>query len=160
MVVYDFSKNEDQQDWYITNDGVMGGVSEGEFKQNHNGYGVFSGRVSLKNNGGFTSLHYNIGLLNVSSYSIIKLRLKGDGKKYQFRLKAKINDSHSYMQLFSADKTWQVLEFKLGDFIPVYRGRKLSLPNFNADAIEKISFLIANGKEESFELFLDKIEIF
>ena len=40
---------------------------------------------------------------------------------------------------------------------PSFRGRKLTKPNFNHDAIEEITFLIANNKSEKFQLIIDKI---
>ncbi|MDG2228330.1 MAG: CIA30 family protein [Flavobacteriales bacterium] len=47
----------------------------------------------------------------------------------------------------------------LKDLYPSFRGNKLNKENFNESSIEEISFLIANKKNESFKLLIDKIEI-
>ena len=42
---------------------------------------------------------------------------------------------------------------------PVFRGRKLELPNFAVDPIQEIRFLIGNKKAETFRLEINKIEL-
>ena len=81
--LFDFSKDSNTESWQVVNDGVMGGLSEATFKIGENGIATFKGRISLENNGGFSSVRYNTGETNVEGYSSLVLRLKGDGKKYQ-----------------------------------------------------------------------------
>ncbi len=57
--VFDFSKESSLRNWVIINDGVMGGLSRGQLTLSPEGYGKFSGTVSLANNGGFTSIRCN-----------------------------------------------------------------------------------------------------
>ena len=52
-MVFDFSKKENINNWSITNDNVMGGLSSSKMVINDQGEGVFSGSVSTDNNGGF-----------------------------------------------------------------------------------------------------------
>ena len=40
---------------------------------------------------------------------------------------------------------------------PTFRGKKLDMPNYDADGIEEIGFLIANKKAEHFKLEIDSI---
>ena len=42
---------------------------------------------------------------------------------------------------------------------PQFRGRQLNMANFNHESIEEMAFLIANKKDESFELVIKSIEI-
>ena len=42
---------------------------------------------------------------------------------------------------------------------PWFRGIKLDKPNFNAEYIEEIAFLIANKKAEHFQLLIDNIKL-
>ena len=58
MILFDFNIKSDISNWKVVDDVVMGGRSNGNFELNKNGYGVFSGNVSLENNGGFSSLRY------------------------------------------------------------------------------------------------------
>lgn len=157
-VVYDFSKNSEKE-WRIVNDGVMGGLSQGYFQTNEDGHGVFTGNVSLENNGGFTSLRHRNSYSGIEEYKKVILKVKGNGSRYQFRLKSNAYQSHSYIQYFETNGKWQEIELNLKDFYPSWRGRKLDLENFNSNVIEEMTFLIANYKAEEFNLEIDFIAL-
>ena len=53
--VSDFGGKEGEPKWFSVDDGVMGGVSKGKLSV-EDGTLVFSGKLSLENNGGFSSL--------------------------------------------------------------------------------------------------------
>lgn len=80
-LIFDFNSNSDISAWRVVDDVVMGGESEGNFKLNENGNGVYFGEVSLENNGGFSSLRFRFNKKEISNYSKIILKIKGDGKK-------------------------------------------------------------------------------
>ncbi len=157
--IFDFDKTADISGWRVVNDGVMGGRSKGYFKVNLAGHAAFSGQISLENNGGFSSVRYPFPKTDVHKKSKIVIRLKGDGKAYQFRIKDNSRNYYSYIFPFTANDTWQNIEIPLNNFYPSFRGRKLDLPNFSEPYIEEIVFLIGNKKAESFELLIDKIEL-
>lgn len=156
--IFDFDSSADIKSWSTLNDDVMGGVSSSTFKINKDGHGLFEGNVSTANNGGFASVRYRCNVTTKSS-KFIKIRLKGDGKDYQFRIKEKISDFESYITTFSTSGNWETISIKLNDLYPSFRGRKLDKSKFEATSIEQISILIANKQDESFKLILDKIEI-
>ena len=158
-VIFDFNKKSNVEDWVIVDDGVMGGRSKGNFKLSKDGFGVFEGKISLENNGGFSSLRYKFPKIETKEYSKVVLKLKGDGKQYQFRVKTNSGDYYSYITTFSTSGKWQEIEIPLKDMYPGYRGRKLDQPNFSGDYIEEIMFLIGNKKEENFKLLLDNLEL-
>ena len=56
IVLVDFSPSTTTE-WRVVNDGVMGGLSSSTMSATEVGTGVFSGRLSLENNGGFASIH-------------------------------------------------------------------------------------------------------
>jgi len=155
--IFNFNSSSDLSSWYVVDDVVMGGKSSGEFNLNKDGNGVFKGTVSLENNGGFSSLRYRFNELSTKQYSKIKIKLKGDGKKYQFRIKHKSSDYYSYNSEFVSTGEWQTIELGLSNMSPIYRGRKLRMDNFDANSIEEIAFLIGNKKEERFKLEIDSI---
>ena len=159
ITIYDFSENATANDWKIVDDVVMGGESNGRFSIDSEGHGVFEGRISLDNNGGFSSVRHLSEKVEVTKNSVVVIRLKGDGKDYQFRIKNSKNDSHSYITTFQTSGEWETIEIQLSDLYPSFRGRKLEMPNFEADSFEEITFLIGNKKSESFKLILDKIEV-
>ena len=158
-VIFDFNKKSNIEDWVIVVDGVMGGRSKGTFKLSKDGFGVFEGKISLENNGGFSSLRYKFPKIETKEYSKVVLKLKGDSKQYQFRVKTNSGDYYSYITTFSTSGKWQEIEIPLKDMYPGYRGRKLDQPNFSGDYIEEIMFLIGNKKEENFKLLLDNLEL-
>lgn len=157
--IYTFSTSKNIKEWRIVNDGVMGGVSTSSLIQTKNGHGLFSGNVSLANNGGFASIQLNKSVDLSNNHSCIILRIKGDGKRYEFRLKNKIFQNESYVQAFETSGDWETIKLELNEFYPQFRGRRLNMPNFNFENIEQLSFLIANKKEENFELLIDSIGV-
>lgn len=155
--IFDFSKKSDTTNWKIVDDVVMGGRSSGTFHINKEGNGVFKGRVSLENNGGFSSLRYRFNKISTKQYSKIILRVKGDEKTYQFRVKSKSSDYYSYITYFNTTKDWETIELSLSDMYPAFRGRKLNISNYDNESIEEIAFLIGNKKAEAFNLEIDSI---
>lgn len=97
--------------------------------------------------------------MDISGYEKAIIRLKGDGKEYQFRIKANLNERASFINTFKTSGEWQVIEIPLNKMEPTYRGNKLNQPNFSANQIQEIRFMIGNGKAESFKLEIDKIEL-
>src|SRR6056297_3602730 len=121
QLIYDFDKNSDIREWVIVDDVVMGGRSSGEISLNEEGHGVFQGEISLENNGGFSSVRYRTGRTAVKDHAKIVIRLKGDGKEYQFRIKANTEDEYSYVAAFSTSGEWQEIEMPLKEMYPTYR---------------------------------------
>ncbi|MGQ7869587.1 CIA30 family protein [Sunxiuqinia sp. sy24] len=157
LVLFDFSKTSELSDWTVVNDDVMGGRSTSSITLDPEGNGVFEGTVSLENNGGFSSVRYRTGSTNIAGLKKVGIRLKGDGKRYQFRVKAKASDYFSYVGYFQTSGEWQLVEISLQNLYPAFRGRRLSEPNFSGDSIEEIAILIGNNKNEAFKLELDQI---
>ncbi|WP_243735782.1 CIA30 family protein [Christiangramia sabulilitoris] len=158
-VIFDFERELDLEDWKLVLDGVMGGLSTGDFYLNDDGYAVFEGVVSLENNGGFSSVRYDLPKMEIGSSEFVILKLKGDGKNYQFRVKNKDSNYYSYIIEFCTNKEWQEIKIPLDKMYPSFRGRKLNQPNFNHDHIDEIAILIGNKKNEAFKLLIAKIEL-
>lgn len=159
MVIFDFNKNSNLSNWKVTNDTVMGGKSNGEFFLNDNDLGVFKGHVSLENNGGFTSVKHQFEPKDIKCFSKIILKVKGDGKSYQFRVKSDVNQRHSYIAPFVTTGEWQTLEIALSELYPTFRGMRLDIGNFTAGKLNELAFLIGNKKEESFKLEIKSISL-
>ncbi len=158
-LIVDFTKQSTTSNWQIVDDGVMGGKSQGNFKINEEGHGEFWGTISLENYGGFSSVRYRPKTIEIGKYKKVALRVKGDEKNYQFRIKGKANDYFSYISTFSTSGEWETIILNLSDLYPSFRGRKLNQPNFSGDFMEEITFLIANKKNESFRLLIDEIKL-
>lgn len=159
QIIFDFNEQTTIQDWKIVNDGVMGGLSSSSFELNKDGHAVFKGQVSLANYGGFASVRHQFKKITLNQYKKIIIKLKGDGKKYQFRIKANTKSYYSYNTIFKTSGKWEEITLDLKNMYPSFRGRKLNLPNFSEKAIEEITFLIGNKKAEKFALILDEIRL-
>jgi NADH dehydrogenase [ubiquinone] 1 alpha subcomplex assembly factor 1 len=159
MVIFDFKADSNIGNWQVVDDDVMGGLSNGRFYLHKEGYGVFEGVVSLENNGGFSSVRYRFDPINSKGYKKIVLKLKGDGKAYQFRLKANQNDQFSYIYSFNTNGKQETIEIRLSDMVPSFRGRKLELPNYNSERMQEVAFLIGNKKAENFRLEVSSITL-
>lgn len=156
--LFDFNRKTPVLDWTVIDDVVMGGRSAGSFYISENGHGVFEGNVSLENNGGFSSIRHSNTIQIPTDQRKISIRLKGDGKSYQFRLKHNRNSWESYVYNFNTNGNWQVIEIPLAEMFPSFRGRRLNKRNFDFNSIAEIGFLIANKQNESFRLEIDKLE--
>ena len=144
--LFNFTKTSDLSNWYIVNDGVMGGVSESSLKINEDGHAIFSGTVRLENNGGFASIRHNFYAIDVSIKTELHIKIKGDGKAYQFRIKDE--DSTYYSYAFSSETLgeWETLIIPLNEMQPQFRGRKLNINNFDKDTISEFAILIGNNR--------------
>ncbi len=159
ILLFDFKEKSNIDYWNIVDDGVMGGLSSSQFSIDENGNAVFSGFVTTENNGGFCSVQYNFKTMALSQKTVFIIRLKGDGKKYQFRVKSKSNDYYSYIYEFQTTTDWQTIEIPISEMYASFRGRTLNIPNYDGTSLAQLAFLISNKRNENFKLLIDKIEV-
>ena len=157
IVIFDKDKND--QKWFITNDDVMGGISNSTMKIDESGFAIFSGKVSIDNNGGFAMTRLPLDIKLNDQKSKIILMIDGDDKEYQLRIKSKKNQRYWFVQPFYAKKGLQEIELSLKKFRPSFRGYQLNLENFSDNEIRELAILIGNKKNESFSLKIKKIII-
>lgn len=162
QMITDFTNADETQQWRSVDDVVMGGVSQSMFSVTPAGTGVFSGELSLENNGGFASVRRNVGEDDLEGARAIALRIKGDGRPYDLRLQTdKTNDGVSYRAEFEtqADE-WTEVRLPIADFEPVYRGRVVEdAPELGLVKIKQVGFLLADKQPGSFRLETDWIQI-
>lgn len=149
------------QKWQIVNDGVMGGQSTSHFQINKDGNAVFIGHVSLKNNGGFASVK-NKEPLNIEGADTVRLHVKGDGKRYSFRLRTKTGLEPNYwvyeIRFSTSENQWENVELPLKDLKAVYRGRpRPGAPPADLSDIAELGFLISDQQQGDFRLEIDSI---
>ncbi|MFQ3237421.1 MAG: NADH dehydrogenase [ubiquinone] 1 alpha subcomplex assembly factor 1 [Paraglaciecola sp.] len=147
--------------WQSVNDGVMGGVSNSQLTHVDK-LAVFSGHVSLENKGGFASVNRRVSISSVSPESILCVRVMGDGKRYQLRLKQNaLANSPSYGAGFSTQANiWQQFEFRLCDFKASLRGKRLTdAEPLSWSEIIQLGFLISDRQSGDFCLLIDSISM-
>lgn len=155
--IFDFKNEKNFSNWYVVDDGVMGGLSQGTFTSTDSGNALYSGIVRTENNGGFSSVRFGFETKDVSDYKFVKLKVKGDGKSYQFRIKDDRSQRYSYITTFTTSGAWETINLPLAVFYPSFRGYQVNKPNFSGEKIEEIAILIGNKTRESFSLEIEKI---
>ena len=126
--IFEFNDQVNVKNWITINDTVMGGKSYSKIKLDSDGNGVFEGHVSLENNGGFSSARLNMDKKLINKHTKVSLEIKGDGKTYQFRIKANSEDYFTYTKSFKTTGKWERVEIPLISMTPTYRGRTINKP--------------------------------
>ncbi|KAL8103524.1 hypothetical protein AgCh_027925 [Apium graveolens] len=118
--------------WGALDDVVMGGVSESTFcidptgGENGKPTGLFTGRVSTSNNGGFTSIRTKNFTIpeDVSAYDGFELRIKGDGRRYKLIVRTSRDwDTVGYTSGFDTVEGWQWVRVPFSSLRPIFRAR-------------------------------------
>ena len=161
--LFDFSTADQMDAWRVVNDGVMGGLSQSQMMLSGENTAVFQGNVSLDNNGGFASVRAIPTTNKTAGHTGIRLRVKGDGKNYQLRLRTDNRfDGASYRSEFSTQKgEWIVIDMPFEEMAPTFRGRVLAdYPAVDPSQIQQLGFLISNKVAEPFRLEVDWIKAY
>jgi monofunctional biosynthetic peptidoglycan transglycosylase len=163
IMLFDFGAVGNMNDWLIVNDGVMGGLSESSFVLSGLNSAVFSGDVTLENNGGFASVRTRPMQFDLAGHQGIRIRVKGDGKKYQFRVQTNNRfDGVSYQCKFETQKDqWQIITIPFEKCVPVFRGRLLrNVEPISPENVRQLGFLIADGQTGAFQLEVQWIKAY
>ena len=152
--LFDSGAKPSSLNWNIVNDTVMGGRSSSRWISKSSSPCSFEGYLSLENNGGSASVRCDLNNENLTKTEGIFIRVKGDGRKYQFRIRSQAsrwaNYSHEFKTVRNKIKTFY-LPFK--DFEPSWRGRSLNnLPVLKGKDVRGIGFLLGDKIQGKFQL--------
>jgi NADH dehydrogenase [ubiquinone] 1 alpha subcomplex assembly factor 1 len=144
--------------WQVINDGVMGGLSSSEVVK-QDSILVFRGSLSLENNGGFASARCRIGQ-KLAAIRGFRLRVQGDGRVYQFRLRHdESSDGIAWRAEFATDGKVQIIDLALADFVPVLRGRTIGAAgSLDPAQIHLLGFMLADRRAGPFRLEVHGVE--
>ncbi|MEQ8515121.1 MAG: CIA30 family protein [Chromatocurvus sp.] len=158
-LLIDFDDGAESDRWRAIHDRVMGGRSEGQLRC-ENGMAIFSGDLSLANNGGFASVRREPEALPLAGASGIRLHVRGDGRAYQLRLHTgEAFDGVAYRAIFETRRDiCLTLALPWSGFEPVFRGRVLDAPPLQPAAVQQIGLMTADKQPGPFCLTLRAIE--
>jgi len=159
----DFTLNETRTTWGVVNDDVMGGVSDSRIDVGENNSLLFSGEVSLENNGGFASLRSPTDNYDFSNYEGIYIKVKGDGKTYSLSFRqTKYFTGYNYNLRFETEKDqWQIIKLPFKDFKLKYYGREVEDSNPpDTKEIKQLSILISDKQQGSFKIEIEWIKLY
>lgn len=151
----DFTIKEEIFSWHAINDAVMGGNSQGNITFTQNSC-VFSGYISLENNGGFSSVYRKVPQLS-EEINKITIDVLGDGFSYQLRVVTRVDDYRlTYNHEFHThNNKRENFVFLIQDFIASFRGRKINnAPVLKPEDIREVGLLIKNNINSPFFLRL------
>ncbi|MBK1828460.1 CIA30 family protein [Haloferula rosea] len=157
-------KEAESLGWRVVDDGVMGGLSKGNLKVSKDGVLNFKGKLSLENNGGFSSLRTEKLSMDLGDAEGLVARVKGDGRTYQIRFStdARFRGMEvSFMAEFPTTKgKWTEVKIPFDDFTGSFRGMKLKDQKFNPAKISRLGLLLGDKKAGPFELQVDWIRTY
>jgi monofunctional biosynthetic peptidoglycan transglycosylase len=159
----DFTDAREQDLWRSVDDGVMGGLSQSRLTVTAEGTGVFTGVVSLENNGGFASVRRAPVGYGIDGFTGIRLAVRGDGKRYRFRARTDDRfDGVAYQADFATTRgAWVTVKIPFDVFQASWRGMRVpDAPRLDPGAIRQIGFLIADKQEGEFRLEVQRIEAY
>ncbi|MDG4866433.1 CIA30 family protein [Guyparkeria sp. 1SP6A2] len=158
----DFSDPDEGDRWFVVDDGVMGGVSQGHF-HSEEGVGVFHGELSLEHGGGFSSVRRMPASYPLAGTQGILLRLRGDGRTYQCRVRNDhAFDGIAYGAPFDTQPgKWLMVRLPWSEFVAVYHGRRVpDAPALDPARVEQLGVLLADRQAGGFCLDLAEIQSF
>lgn len=159
LVLFDFTAGAAA--WESVDDRVMGGVSASRLEPGE-GCAVFSGLVSLANNGGFASVRSPAGPLALAGCAGMAVEARGDGKRYCLRLRTsdRFEDVAFQAPLEAPAERLAVVRIPFDAFRPRYRGWEMTdYPPLDPATVCGLGLLIADRQEGPFRLEVARIGV-
>ena len=158
--IIDFSDAQQMRDWIVVNDGVMGGLSQGKAELTEEGL-RFTGRVSLENNGGFSSFRSPYARVDLSVYDQLEIRYRSKGLPCALNL-------YRYSQFWrpnnklplALSEEWTTLRVNLSDIAEYRMGNKIG-DKMTKDELKKIiriGFITDSKYEGNFVFEVDYLK--
>ncbi len=162
QLLTDFTAETADFGWFVVNDNVMGGRSDGGFDMNK-GTLYFAGRTNTRG-GGFSSIRTRGPRMDLSDFDGVRLRVKGDGRRYTWQIRTNATyrgRDVSYWAEFDTRKDeWITVDLPFSSFIPKFRGFELRGGAPDPTQIRGMGLMIYDGKDGPFELSLDHVQAY
>ena len=160
--LFDFTGADAANEWQTVNDGVMGGVSEGEFKITDKKALEFYGKLSLENNGGFASVRTKAKKLGLEKGDTLLVRVRGDGREYSINLHVpRPLVAFSYRATVQTKKDeWIEIKLPFDKFVATSFGRVVKDAGpVDPQEINGLGVLLGDKKAGPFKLEVEWIKV-
>jgi NADH dehydrogenase [ubiquinone] 1 alpha subcomplex assembly factor 1 len=161
-LITDFSREPGGLEWFVVNDDVMGGKSSGDLELN-DGNLVFTGSTNTRG-GGFSSVRSRGPRMDLSEFSGIRLRVKGDGRQYSWQLRTDVMFRNRELGFWSEFETaagqWLEIDLPFADFLPKFRGNELDAAPPDPAHISGMGLMISDGKDGPFTIEVDSVQAY
>lgn len=161
-LLFDFTDPTATAAWHPIDDRVMGGISRSVLRGDPAGHAVFTGEVSLEQNGGFASVRSNPGDRGLPGATSCLIEVRGDNKQFKLSLLTDDGfDSLNYQASFTPTGTdWQTLDLPITAFRASFRGREVvGAPPLDPARIRQVGLMIAARQAGPFALSIRKISL-
>jgi monofunctional biosynthetic peptidoglycan transglycosylase len=161
QILFEFGKTDLANEWQTVNDGVMGGISQGQIKITTEKTMEFYGRLSLENNGGFASFRSKSKNLNLKKGDTLVLRARGEGREYSLNLYPQRHlTAFSYRAMFATKKDeWIEVRIPMDKFVATSYGQVVNDSLLDPKVIDGLGILIGDKKPGSFRLEIEWIKV-
>lgn len=158
----DFTPATADLGWYVVNDSVMGGRSEGDVRIG-DGELHFAGSTNT-DGGGFSSIRTKRLELDLSRFAGIRLRVNGDGRRYTWRLATDARwrgrEIGYWAEFETREGQWHTVDVPFSGFVPRFRGTRLDGPELDLEKIRGMGLMIYDGEDGRFDLRLASVQAF
>jgi len=162
LLLTDFTPASPDLGWYVVNDNVMGGRSDGGFEQEQSELS-FTGQTNT-NGGGFSSIRTKPLQLDLSNHLGIELRIRGDGRRYTWRLTTDARwrgrQVNYWADFETRDGEWSTVNIPFSRFIPQFRGYQLEGPALDPAKIRGMGLMIYDKQDGPFKLQLASVHAY
>lgn len=145
----------------LIHDTVMGGRSAGNISVTSEPPGIiFTGNLSLANNGGFASAEFSLAKpLAAQQFDNVYLHAMADGRTYQLRLKTPfIPNGVAYVADIQTKTAAEYYYVPVNAFRGQFRGQAVrNLPKLNLADVNQISIMLADKQAGDFSITLYSI---
>jgi len=160
--LFDFTEADSAKQWQTVNDGVMGGVSEGNFKISDEKTMEFFGTLSLANNGGFASVRSKARKLGLEKGDTLVAKVRGDGREYTLNLYPnRSRTAFSYRAAVQTEKDkWIEIKVPLDEFEATSFGRVVKEAGaVKPEQVTSVGFLLGDKKAGPFKMEVEWIKV-
>ena len=158
-LITDFAQAPGGLEWFVVNDDVMGGKSSGGFELS-DGNLLFTGSTNTRG-GGFSSIRSRGPRMDLSEFSGIRLRVRGDGRQYSWQLRTNVMYRGRELGFWSEFETtageWLEIDLPFADFVPKFRGNELDVAPLDPAHIRGLGLMISDGKDGPFAIAVDSV---
>jgi hypothetical protein len=162
LLITDFTSASADLGWYVVNDNVMGGRSDGGFDVS-DGELRFAGQTNTRG-GGFSSIRSKAVDLDLSKFDGIRFRMKGDGRRYTWRLTTRATiygRPVAYWADFdTADGAFESVDIPFSSFVPRFRGAELDGPPLDASEVTGMGLMIYDKRDGPFDVVLQSVHAY
>lgn len=161
-ILFAFDSPDSGARWFPVNDTVMGGVSSSACRISESSTLEFAGTVSLENNGGFASVRVQMGAVDLSGSEELRLRVRGDGKRYTLSVQTdyRIPAGAYYLNFETEAGQWQEIHAPWSSFRARSFGRPIpTAPPLNSGNVRGMGLMISDKQAGPFRIEVDWIKV-